>query len=112
MTVLLLISVGALTGALLAQRFKVLILLPAVVCLSAILIGSGVAHGENVSSLVLFVAVAICGLQVGYIAGAAGRLGMLASYARYRGIYLKPRPAIAGQAPDHSFSEHHDRLVA
>lgn len=59
-----------LIGMVVAQRFKVLILLP-VICLIVIFtIGFGIAHAESAWAIGATTAVAIIAVQIGYLLGA------------------------------------------
>jgi hypothetical protein len=61
-------------GALLGQRFKVFILVPA--CMAAILaiVSLGIMRGESASALALAIVLVVTSLQMGYLAGTVGRL--------------------------------------
>ena len=65
-----LVTTAALIGAILGLRFKVLILVPAFVISSVAIFGIGIAHGDNLSSILLTAFFAITALQMGYLAGA------------------------------------------
>jgi len=54
-------------GALLGCRFKVFVLVPAVIVLSVTTIWSGMAHSDNLSSIFFVMATTITALQVGYL---------------------------------------------
>ena len=62
-----------LIGAMLGLRFKVLILVPAIVIGSAATLGIGMAHSNSLWSILLAMALAITALQMGYLGGAAIR---------------------------------------
>ena len=61
--------VGLLAGALLAQRFKVIVLLPATLVVAVVAIAAG-AQLQSASVTILTIVVASVTLQVGYVAGA------------------------------------------
>ena len=67
--VLALISV--LVGGLLAWRFTVFVLIPAVALDLAYVVAAGVAWGDDVWSIVLAMSLSAIGLQLGYLAGTA-----------------------------------------
>ena len=67
---MILVTTAALIGAILGLRFKVLILVPAFVTSSVAIFGTGIAHGDNPSSILLTAVLAITALQMGYTAGA------------------------------------------
>jgi hypothetical protein len=58
-----------LIGAMLGLRFKVLILVPAIVIGSAATLGIGMAHSNSLWSILLAMALAITALQMGYFGG-------------------------------------------
>jgi len=62
-----------LIGALLGQRFKVLILLPAIVIGSAAIFAFGMAHSNGLWSILLATAFTITALQLGYLGGSVIR---------------------------------------
>lgn len=64
-----LIILSSLTGVVLGLRFKVLILVPAMVLVAAVTIGIGIAHGDGLWSLLLETVLTITALQVGYLGG-------------------------------------------
>ena len=65
---------GLLLGGLLGQRFKVLVLLPASAFLILAVGALTLAHDDGALSSVMAVSLVVTGLQIGYLAGAAGRL--------------------------------------
>ena len=67
MTTLAIISF--LTGAALGQRFKVLVLMPAMLVVSGIWIAAGIAHAQSAWAIAFMVAMAATCLQIGYIVG-------------------------------------------
>jgi hypothetical protein len=68
------IILSTLTGAVLGLRFKVLILVPAIVLVAAVTLGVGITHGDGLGSLLLAMLLAITGLQMGYFGGTVTRL--------------------------------------
>jgi hypothetical protein len=56
-------------GALLAQRFKVIVLVPATLTVLAIAIGAGVAQTSSAWLIVGMIAAASVSIQVGYFVG-------------------------------------------
>jgi hypothetical protein len=65
-----------LIGALLGQRFKVLILIPAMAIASAAVFALGVAHNNNLWSVLLVAALTVTALQLGYLGGTAIRFAI------------------------------------
>ena len=57
-------------GALLGLRFRVFILVPAVVMSSATILGVGIADGDSIWHTLLAAVLSITALQVGYLSGA------------------------------------------
>jgi hypothetical protein len=83
MSMLMLAIGGLVFGALLGQRFKVLVLLPASAFVTLAVSALTLARDNNALLTVLAVALVVTSLQIGYLAGAAGRLvGTLAKPAR------------------------------
>jgi hypothetical protein len=66
----LLAMTAMLIGALLGLRFKVLILVPAIVIGSAATLGIGMAHSNSLWFTLLAMVLAITALQMGYLGGA------------------------------------------
>ena len=58
-----------LAGALLGLRFKVFVLVPAIIVCSAATFCDGTAHHDNLWSISLMTALAIAVLQLGYLGG-------------------------------------------
>lgn len=56
-------------GALLGQRFKVFILVPAIAIGSAATFGIGMAHSNSLWSIALAMVLVISALQMGYLGG-------------------------------------------
>jgi hypothetical protein len=69
MLLLLLIASTALTGAALALRFRVLILVPAIGLAGAASIAGGVARGDSASAILTAAVIAAVSLQIGYVCG-------------------------------------------
>jgi len=65
--VILLAMVSLLIGALLAQRFKVLILIPATPIVLGVAFGTGVTHAHTAWSTILTVGMAATSMQIGYL---------------------------------------------
>ena len=69
---ILLAMVSLLVGALLAQRFKVLVLIPATAIVLGVAFGTGVAHAHTAWSTILTVATAATSMQIGYLIFGSG----------------------------------------
>ena len=61
--------VSFLVGAALGQRFKVVVLMPAMVIVPGIWIVTGIAHAQSAWAIILMVATAATCLQIGYFVG-------------------------------------------
>jgi hypothetical protein len=62
-------TLGLLIGMILGQRFKVLILFPAILLIVLLAAGTTIVGTKPLSSVALNAAMAILGLQVGYCLG-------------------------------------------
>src|SRR5882724_4115088 len=69
-------------GAILAQRFKIMVLAPAILVVVVVAIGSGVAQSSGVWSTILMTATASVGIQIGYFLGMLIKFGLGALLAR------------------------------
>ena len=63
-------TTAILIGAVLGLRFKVLVLVPAIVFGATAVLGLGMAHNNSVWSILVAMGSAITALQAGYLAGA------------------------------------------
>jgi hypothetical protein len=66
---LMLAIISILIGATLGLRFKVLVLLPAIIFAGFAILVGGLAYSSSFSSIVAASAIAISGLQLGYLGG-------------------------------------------
>jgi hypothetical protein len=91
--------ISLLAGMALGQRFKVLVLVPLILLTAVFAIATWVAHGGGAWQIGRTAAVAIVGLQMGYLLGLGVRhLTLLARVSRLRsaslpGSYRAQRPA-------------------
>ena len=60
-------SIAFAMGALLALRFKFLILLPAIGLAAICAVGAGIAYGDSIGAVMLTTALVTAGLQIGYV---------------------------------------------
>jgi hypothetical protein len=67
--VLVLSTVSFLVGAALAQRFKIIVLIPAVVTALTLAVGIGVTNAYSFWSIVVAAATAATSMQIGYLIG-------------------------------------------
>ena len=68
--------VGLAVGALLAQRFKVVMLLPATLAVAIVAFGVATTRASDAFSTTLLIVVTTVGMQAGYFAGMLIRRGM------------------------------------
>jgi hypothetical protein len=68
-TMLLLAMISLLVGAVLAQRFKIMILIPAIGIMLVAAVGAGVTQAHIVWWTILMIAAAGASMQVGYVIG-------------------------------------------
>ena len=80
MSVLILLTL--LTGAVLAMRFKVLILIPAIGSALVVVVIGSFARGSGLSDMLIVAMLASTSLQVGYLCGALARQSFLLSRAQ------------------------------
>src|SRR5882757_3815359 len=66
---MILSMVSLLVGAVLGQRFTVMVLIPATAVVLALAVGTGVTHAHTAWSVVLMIAAATTCMQIGYFAG-------------------------------------------
>jgi membrane protein DedA with SNARE-associated domain len=77
-------------GGVLAQRFRFVVLAPATFVVVVVSIAVGVARTDSVWSIILTIAAASAGMQIGYF------IGMLMHYGL--GALLAQRSAVVGRA--------------
>ena len=70
---------AVLIGAVLGQRFKVLILAPAIVISLAVILAFAIAHHNNLWSTLLVMALITTALQIGYLGGIVTRFVIAAA---------------------------------
>jgi hypothetical protein len=68
--------VGLGVGALLAQRFKIVVLLPATFAIAVVALGVAITQSRGASSTILIVVLTSVSMQAGYLAGMLVRRGM------------------------------------
>jgi hypothetical protein len=61
--------ISLLVGAVLGQRFKIIVLIPAFAIVLVLAVGTGVAQAQTAWSIVLTAAAAATCLQIGYLVG-------------------------------------------
>ena len=71
-------------GMVLGQRFKVLILMPAIALATLVAVATGIGRTEPFWSVLLAAALSVTGLQIGYLAGTGVRLLIAATRASRR----------------------------
>ena len=81
--------VGLLCGIVLALRFNVFVLIPAVFIGALVALGSSMAVGATVGTMGLSVVLVITALQLGYLLGSFARYASLAVMLRNRRLHVK-----------------------
>jgi hypothetical protein len=82
----LFIVISLLFGMALGQRFKVLVLVPAIALTLVLTIGTGIGHADALGAIVAMAVATIASLQVGYLSGTGIRhLVVAARASRLRG---------------------------
>ena len=66
---MILLMVSLLVGAVLGQRFKVLVLIPATAIVLVLAVATGVTQAQTVWSIILMAAAAATSMQIGYLIG-------------------------------------------
>jgi membrane protein DedA with SNARE-associated domain len=74
------VSIGA--GALLAHRFKIIVLVPATLLVVVVAAGAGLVQTKDVWSILLMIAATSVGMQTGYFLGMLIQHGLGALLAR------------------------------
>lgn len=74
--------ISFLVGAALGQRFKVMVLMPAMAIVLVLAAGTGVTHAQTAWSIVLTTAIAATCLQIGYLIGIFIRHVVVAALSR------------------------------
>jgi hypothetical protein len=92
--------ISLLAGMVLGQRFKVLILLPAIGFAVIVAIGAGIAQGDHFWSIVLLAVAVTVALQIGYLLGTGIRSFIVAGRASRLFRPSVPTPA-AVRRPAH-----------
>jgi hypothetical protein len=88
------LSIVSLTaGALLAHRFKIIVLVPATLVVALLAVGAGLAQTRGVWSVLLMIAAASVGLQTGYFAGMLIQYGLGFRLARGSSSFSHPTSA-------------------
>ena len=88
------LSIVSLTaGALLAQRFKIVVLVPATLVVVLLAIGAGLAQTQGFWSTLLMIAAASVGIQTGYFFGMLIQLGLRALLACRSSSFSDPTSA-------------------
>jgi membrane protein DedA with SNARE-associated domain len=85
---ILLATVSLLVGALLAQRFRVMVLIPATAVVLVVAGATGVTSAHTVWSMILMAATAAIGMQVGYFVIGTGVRHVLTSAWSNRSSHL------------------------
>ncbi len=88
------LSIVSLTaGALLAQRFQIIVLVPATLVVVLLAVGAGLGHTQGAWSTLLMIAVPSMGLQTGYFFGMLLHHGLWAPLAGRSSSFSDPTSA-------------------
>jgi disulfide bond formation protein DsbB len=85
---ILLAMVSLLVGALLAQRFRVMVLIPATAIVLGIAVGTGVAPTHTVWSMILMVGTSAISMQIGYLVIGGGVRHILSGFSSSRSSHI------------------------
>jgi hypothetical protein len=89
--------IGGIAGIVLGLRFKVLVLVPAVLLAAMIIIGTGIAIGQGPVTIALMVLGAVAPLQIGYLTSVLLRAMVLQSLYPGRGLETSNDKVVAQQ---------------
>ena len=78
---LMLVLASMLVGAVLGLRFRILVLVPALLLMLALVVAGGLAHGDDVWSILLALMLGGISIQLGYLGGTAIRFTVAAARA-------------------------------
>jgi UPF0716 family protein affecting phage T7 exclusion len=94
-------TVSLAAGCLLAQRFKIIVVVPATFVVVVIAVAVGIAQTSGVWSTILMMATASVGIQIGYFLGMLIQYGVSALLARRSSGLAAPRaqPGLGRQWP-------------
>jgi hypothetical protein len=81
---MMLAILSLLAGMVLGQRFKVLILIPAIAASLIVAVAAGIARADDIWSIVMMAVLAATSLQIGYLGGTAIRVMIVATRASRR----------------------------
>lgn len=84
--------ISFLAGVALGQRFKVMVLMPAISIALILAVGSGVTHAQTAWSIVLTAALAALCLQIGYLIGIFVHHVHVAALSRRSSSLNSPKP--------------------
>jgi hypothetical protein len=76
---LICVALGAAGGMLLALRFQILVLVPALMLIGTGIATIGMAHGESLRTILLAEIGTIASIQIGYLVGCALQVALLAT---------------------------------
>lgn len=82
--------IGIVVGIVLGLRYKVLILVPAVMFATILIVIVGIAHRDGFWSIVLMAVELIAAVQLGYLAGTVTRASIAAIFRPERGRNSDP----------------------
>ena len=101
--------VGVLLGLVLAQRFRVFVLLPVILLALTFALARAVAHVEAAVISAVAAVIAIVGLQIGYLLGAAVRYAVLLGRTHRLGVSSLQRLMPRSRAHQNFLGSSHPR---
>jgi membrane protein DedA with SNARE-associated domain len=96
---MILSMISLLVGALLGQRFKVMVLMPATAILLVLAVGIGVTHAHTAWWIVLMAAAAATSMQIGYLIGIGVRHVLAAAWSRRSSRLTSPTASSPARQP-------------
>jgi hypothetical protein len=91
--------ISLLVGALLGQRFKVMVLMPATAIVLVVAIGTGVTHAHTAWSIILMAAAAATSMQIGYLIGIGIHHVLAAALSSRSSPLTSPTASTSAQHP-------------
>jgi hypothetical protein len=98
---MILSMVSLLVGAVLGQRFKVMVLMPATAIVLILAVGTGVTHAQTAWSIVLMAAAAATSMQVGYLIGIGIRHALAAVWSNRSSPLTSTTASTPARQPAH-----------
>jgi hypothetical protein len=96
---MILSMVSLLVGAVLGQRFKVMVLIPAIAIVLVLAAGTGVTHAHTAWSIVLMATTAATSMQIGYLIGIGIRHVLAAALSSRSSPLTSPTASMSARHP-------------